>query len=100
MTNENPQPHKRQPRQLPDGFVSVIEAGRQVGVGPGASLTAAKRGDIPFFQFGQVWIVRADWLERKTQQAETAAAERQRRFIEDRERRKEQQAAGTGPGQR
>jgi excisionase family DNA binding protein len=49
--------------------VSVIEAGRWLGLGRNASYEAARRGDIPTIRIGRLIRVPVVALERKLEEA-------------------------------
>jgi hypothetical protein len=72
----------RRPRQVPPGFMTIPEAGAQVGMPRGRAYAAAKRGVFPV-----IWVsahnglVPADWLEKKRAAAETEADEKQQRYV-------------------
>src|SRR6516165_3407126 len=82
-------PPKRTSRRLPENFLTVVEAGRQVGLGRVASYLAARRGEIPVLQFGTTLIVPRDWLDEKMAQAKHQAAERRRRYAEQQQQEAE-----------
>jgi hypothetical protein len=86
MANPRPRPHRRTPRQLPDGFINLADAGAQIGLKKTASYRAYKRGEIPGMEFGGMIVVRADWLVRRMAQAEAEAEERRRRYHEEHSR--------------
>ena len=82
MANPHPRPHRRKPRELPEGFISLTAAGAQIGLGRTAARSAYKRGEIPGSEFSGMIIVRSDWLQRRMEQADAEAEERRRRYTE------------------
>jgi hypothetical protein len=68
-------------KKTPALFLTVPEAGAQVGLKRGASYAAAKRGDIPVIRFGEhKFMVPSDWLDRRKAEAEAEAAEKRSRY--------------------
>ena len=49
--------------------ISVVEAGRMLGIGKNASYDAAKRGDIPIIKIGKLFRVPVVALERMLENA-------------------------------
>ena len=65
---------QRQARRDPAGLerqgLTVVEAGRVLGLGRSAAYRAARRGDIPLLRIGRKLIVPRQALERMMAEAE------------------------------
>jgi hypothetical protein len=84
---------KRVGPQVPPGYISIPEWGRQTGRGRVAAYAAAKRGEVEVEELG-VMCIREDWRERNAARAAKEADERRqaaKQAEEDRRRRREEE---------
>jgi hypothetical protein len=74
--------------EVPVGYINVEEWGLETGRKKVAAYAAVKRGEVETEDYG-VTCIREDWRERNAARAAAEAAERRRRHLEERDKRRD-----------